>query len=70
MKTGTLELAGASKALSGTFDGCGIDNMRERIAARKKKVAEEASDGKYELEREGLETHEESEHQCQRKDAT
>ena len=52
-----------SKALSVSFDGHGIDSMRERIAARKqtKQVSEDATKT-YEPERKGLEGHEEGDH--------
>ena len=45
MKTGSSGLKSAPKALSVSFDDHGIDNMRERIAARKQKkiVAEGAT---------------------------
>ena len=43
MKTGSSGLKCASKAPSVSFDDHGIDNMRERVAARKKNVADEAT---------------------------
>ena len=42
MKTGSTGKKTASKALSSSFEDHGIGNMRERIAAKNKKVADEA----------------------------
>jgi len=41
MKTGSVGLMCASKALLVSFEDYGVCNMRERIAAKKKKVADE-----------------------------
>ena len=58
IKTGPSGLKSASKALSVSFgDDHAMDNMRGRIAARKKK---RQNAEKLELERKGLERHEKS----------
>ena len=43
MKTGSVGLMCASKALLVSFEDYGVCNMRERIAAKKKKVADETT---------------------------